>query len=90
MVEHVGGSMLGEYFSSAWRLLKPGGVFLNHWIAEGASDSGERGASFSDRYIFPDTEIVPIGTTLDFAEECGFESRDVESLREQYGMTLRA
>jgi len=90
MVEHVGGTMLEEYFKSAWRLLRPGGVFLNHGIGEGTAESGERGASFSDRYVFPDTELVPIGTTLDIAEDCGFEVRDVESLREHYALTLRA
>jgi cyclopropane-fatty-acyl-phospholipid synthase len=33
---------------------------------------------------------VPISTTLRVAEECGFEVRDVESLREHYALTLRA
>jgi hypothetical protein len=34
------------------------------------------------RYVFPDTELVPINATLRYAEEAGFEVRDVESLRE--------
>ena len=33
MFEHVGESMLPEYFKKAWRLLKPGGFFLNHGVA---------------------------------------------------------
>jgi cyclopropane fatty-acyl-phospholipid synthase-like methyltransferase len=35
MFEHVGRSHLPEYFAHAWRLLKPGGLFLNHGIALG-------------------------------------------------------
>jgi len=31
----------------------------------------------------------PIGTTLEAAEDGGFEVRDVESLREHYALTLR-
>jgi cyclopropane-fatty-acyl-phospholipid synthase len=33
MYEHVGRSHLPEYFSHVYRLLKPGGLFLNHGIA---------------------------------------------------------
>jgi cyclopropane-fatty-acyl-phospholipid synthase len=33
--------------------------------------------------------LVPIHTTLRAAEACGFEVRDVESLREHYMFTLR-
>ncbi len=33
MFEHVGRSHLPEYFSQAYRLLKPGGLFLNHGIS---------------------------------------------------------
>lgn len=33
MFEHVGRSHLPEYFAQAFRLLKPGGLFLNHGIA---------------------------------------------------------
>jgi cyclopropane-fatty-acyl-phospholipid synthase len=40
------------------------------------------------RYVFPDTELVPINATLRYAEEAGFEVRDVESLREHYALTL--
>ncbi len=33
MFEHVGARRLPEYFAHAYRLLKPGGLFLNHGIA---------------------------------------------------------
>jgi len=89
MFEHVGMAMLPTYFSQAWQLLKPGGVFLNHGIANRAADMGVRGPTFSNTYVFPDGELVPINITLHAAEESGFEVRDVESLREHYALTLR-
>jgi cyclopropane-fatty-acyl-phospholipid synthase len=47
------------------------------------------GPSFSDHYVFPDGELVPLGVTLGIAESSGFEVRDAESLREHYVFTLR-
>ena len=88
MFEHVGASLLPTYFEQAWRLLKPGGVFLNHGIAVPFGQRPTRGA-FSNTYVFPDGELVPISTTLGAAEQAGFEVRDVESLREHYTLTLR-
>ena len=88
-VEHVGEAKLPEYFGQAWRLLRPGGVFLNHGIACRATDAVFHGPTFSDRYVFPDGELVPINVTLRYAEAAGFEVRDVESLREHYALTLR-
>lgn len=38
--------------------------------------------SFIDRYIFPDGELAPVGSTVALLEEAGFEVRDVEALRE--------
>jgi hypothetical protein len=88
LAEHVGAALLPEYFSRAWDLLRPGGVFLNHGVAYSATYR-KRGPSFSDRYVFPDGELVPISTTLRASELSGFEVRDVESLREHYALTLR-
>ena len=88
MFEHVGEKLLPEYFGRAWRLLRHGGVFLNHGIAQTAHKPN-RGPSFVARYVFPDGELVPISTSLRAAEEAGWEIRDVESLREHYEMTLR-
>jgi len=90
MFEHVGQAKLPEYFQCTWKLLRPGGVFLNHGI--GYTQPPKKtwwNCSFSDRYVFPDGELLPISTTLRIAEQCGFEVRDVESLREHYVLTLR-
>lgn len=89
MFEHVGESLLGEYFARAFRLLRPGGVFLNHGIAAADIGTIHPGPYFADHYVFPDGELVPVSTTLRAAERSGFEVRDVESLREHYLLTLR-
>jgi cyclopropane-fatty-acyl-phospholipid synthase len=89
MFEHVGESRLPGYFQQAWRLLRPGGVFLNHGIASRLNEPWPKGPNFISRYVFPDGELVPISATLRCAEEAGFEVRDVESLREHYALTLR-
>jgi cyclopropane-fatty-acyl-phospholipid synthase len=89
MFEHVGAKLLPAYFTQAWKLLKPRGVFLNHGIANRPLEGTRKGRSFSDAYVFPDGELTPISTTLRAAEEAGFEVRDVESLREHYMFTLR-
>ena len=93
MVEHVGRSRLPEYFCQVWRLLRPGGLFLNHGItARGLAMPWRRlgpGRSFMQAHIFPDGELVPIAPTLAAAQRAGFEVRDLENLREHYARTLR-
>lgn len=88
MFEHVGRKNLPQYFGIAYRLLKPGGVFLNHGIAQ-AVWHHPRAASFIERFVFPDGELVSISDALTIAENAGFEVRDVENLREHYEQTLR-
>ena len=89
MFEHVGESRLPLYFEHAWRLLRPGGVFLNHGIARRATDAQSTEPTFIGRYVFPDGELLPIHAALRYAEGAGFEVRDLESLREHYTLTLR-
>jgi cyclopropane-fatty-acyl-phospholipid synthase len=88
MVEHVGESALADYFRAAFALLKPGGVFLNHGIGRAGHRQKPVEPSFTDAYVFPDGELVPIATMLERAEQAGFEVRDVENLREHYFLTL--
>jgi cyclopropane-fatty-acyl-phospholipid synthase len=89
MFEHVGRQRLGSYFRRAWRLLRPGGTFLNSGIARPVQEPARRPGSFVQTYVFPDGELVPIHETLQEAESAGFEVTAVESLREHYGTTLR-
>lgn len=88
MAEHVGESNLPEYFRQAFRLLKPGGVFLNHAIGRAGYRAPSGQPTFTDLYVFPDGELVPIGRLLSMAEDAQFETRDVENLREHYTLTL--
>ncbi len=88
MVEHVGLKNLSGYFRIARRLLRPGGVFLNHGIAR-SPGSPAHNNSFIDRYVFPDGRLVTLTQVIEAAEAAGFEVRDVENLREHYELTLR-
>ncbi|HXF82726.1 MAG TPA: cyclopropane-fatty-acyl-phospholipid synthase family protein, partial [bacterium] len=92
MVEHVGRPQLPAYFRQAWRLLRPGGLFLNHGITvRGGAVPWRRARrqSFIQAHIFPDGELLPIADNLAPAQQVGFEVRDVENLREHYARTLR-
>jgi cyclopropane-fatty-acyl-phospholipid synthase len=100
MFEHVGRAKLGVYFHQAYQLLRPGGLFLNHGIVVVAPNilpgfSARvaslfwRTDSFMQRYVFPDGELVHSYEVLRSAEGAGFETRDLESLREHYPLTLR-
>ncbi|HZD05306.1 MAG TPA: cyclopropane-fatty-acyl-phospholipid synthase family protein, partial [Longimicrobiales bacterium] len=99
MVEHVGRRALPRYFAEAFRLLAPGGLFMNHGIVSLEEPLGRvrrglrrlrrRTTSFIEGYVFPDAELMPPTEVLEPAERQGFEVRDVESLREHYARTLR-
>ncbi|HVA33287.1 MAG TPA: cyclopropane-fatty-acyl-phospholipid synthase family protein, partial [Candidatus Baltobacteraceae bacterium] len=91
MFEHVGRAKLPEYFNAAFAALRPGGLFLNHGIADHSeSRAAGRASGFIERFVFPDGELVAISDALRIAELAGFEVRDVENLREHYTRTLRA
>jgi cyclopropane-fatty-acyl-phospholipid synthase len=89
MVEHVGTNQLSGYFAHLRELLKPGGVLLNHGIVRPRAQK-RNPKSFAWRYVFPDGELQTLSTILSEMEKAGFEPRDEESLREHYGLTLRA
>jgi cyclopropane-fatty-acyl-phospholipid synthase len=95
MIEHVGVSRLPAYFEQAFRLLRPGGLFLNHGIAPDVPRDDSlrnkilRQGGFVQRYVFPDSELPFVHETAEAALRAGFELRDVEALREHYALTLR-
>ena len=88
MYEHVGRAQLDTYVGGVRRLLRPGGLFLNHGITR-LHAKPPRGPTFIDRYVFPDGELHPVNDIIGALEAGGFEIRDVESLREHYALTLR-
>jgi cyclopropane-fatty-acyl-phospholipid synthase len=88
MYEHVGRSELDQYVGRVHRLLRPGGLFLNHGIARLYSEQ-PTSDTFIWRYIFPDGELHPVTDAMGSMQAAGLEVRDVESLREHYPLTLR-
>lgn len=91
MFEHVGQARMAEYLAILHGLLRPGGRLLNHAISRPSSrsDAAISDRSFVGRYVFPDGELLEVGTVVTAAQDAGIEVRDVESLREHYGRTLR-
>lgn len=100
MVEHVGRARLPVYFDSLHRYLRPGGLLLNHGIVHVANRNNSRlrdklfekiwgDNEFINKYVFPDGELPHLSEVVATAESAGFETRDVESLREHYALTLR-
>jgi cyclopropane-fatty-acyl-phospholipid synthase len=90
MAEHVGEAQLGEYAARLHGLLRPGGRLLHHAIARRPGPVIDPRRSFLVRYVFPDGELQPLGTTVSVLEQAGLEVRDVEALREHYARTCRA
>ena len=91
MFEHVGSeTRLAEYFGHLHELLRPQGRLLNHGIANpfGRKTRFDK-RGFGARYVFPDGELHEVGRTISLIQRAGFEVRDLENLREHYGMTLR-
>ena len=90
MFEHVGLVNLPVYNATVMRLLRPGGLFLNHGIThdeEGWHPTLD--AEFINRYVFPGGELDTISNILRGMELATFEIHDVENLRIHYAMTLR-
>lgn len=91
MVEHVGEAQIDEYAAQIARVLEPGGRVLNHGIT--AVPPQKRGAhiggEFSNRYVFPDGELLNLSRMLLAFERAGFETLNVENLHTDYAETLR-
>lgn len=93
MFEHVGRAQLEGYFSKLRRLVRPGGLVMNHGITAGGIDNAELGAGmgeFIEKYIFPGGELTHISKVLRSLAQGGLEDLDVENLRPHYARTLWA
>jgi cyclopropane-fatty-acyl-phospholipid synthase len=88
MYEHVGRDELGRYVQAVTKLLRPGGLFLNHGITRLMPHEPEPDP-FIGRYVFPDGELLPLTDIMSATQAAGLEVRDAESLREHYPLTLR-
>lgn len=91
MFEHVGRAQLDGYFAKLGRLLRPGGLVLNHGITAGGVYNSELGAGMGDfieKYIFPGGELTHVSNVLAHLSNGGLEDVDVENLRPHYARTL--
>ena len=90
MFEHVGLANLPSYYAAVQRVLRPGGLFLNHGITHDEEGWNRTLASeFINRYVFPDGELDCVSNIQLGMERAGFEIHDVEGLRPHYALTLR-
>jgi cyclopropane-fatty-acyl-phospholipid synthase len=90
MFEHVGLARAEEYFQDLYDLLAPGARLLNHAISRpDPTRAAIAPRSFMARYVFPDAELLEVGTAVTAMQKHHLEVRDVESLREHYARTLR-
>jgi cyclopropane-fatty-acyl-phospholipid synthase len=93
MFEHVGQVNMGLYFGKILRLLRPGGLVMNHGITAGGLEPGQLGAGMGDfieKYIFPGGELLHVSLVLRELSLSGLEMVDSENLRPHYARTLWA
>ena len=67
MFEHVGQVNMPAYFGKIFRLLKPGGLVMNHGITAGGIHPSQLGAGMGDfieKYIFPGGELLHVSHVL--------------------------
>ncbi len=91
MFEHVGVRRFGRYFGKIYRILKPGGMVLNHGITHNtlaAESLGSGIGEFVDDYVFPGGELTHVSRVVEGMAAEGLELVDAESLREHYARTL--
>ena len=90
MFEHVGLTNLPTYLATVRKVLRPGGLFLNHGITHDEEGWNKSVATeFINRYVFPDGELDCVSNIQLGMERAGFEIHDVEGLRPHYALTLR-
>ncbi|MGE8701163.1 MAG: class I SAM-dependent methyltransferase [Achromobacter sp.] len=93
MFEHVGRAQLESYFATLRRLLKPGGLIMNHGITAAGVDNAELGngmGEFIEKYIFPGGELTHVSVVMQALANGGLEDLDAENLRPHYARTLWA
>jgi cyclopropane-fatty-acyl-phospholipid synthase len=91
MFEHVGQANMHAYFRKIMRLLRPGGLVMNHGITAGGLENHQLGAGMGDfieKYIFPGGELLHVSAVLEHMSRAGLEMVDTENLRPHYGRTL--
>jgi cyclopropane-fatty-acyl-phospholipid synthase len=91
MFEHVGVANYPRYFGKIRRILKPGGLVLNHGITHnwpGGDSLGSGIGDFIDEYVFPGGQVAHVSRVIEGLAADGLELIDAEALREHYARTL--
>jgi cyclopropane-fatty-acyl-phospholipid synthase len=91
MFEHVGMRNFPKYFGKIHRVLKPGGMVLNHGITHNALAADSLGSGIGDfveQYVFPGGELTHVSRVIEGMAAEGLEVVDAEALREHYAKTL--
>lgn len=86
MVEHVGRENYQLFVDCVNQVLKPGGVFLLHFISGLKEYSGD---PWIKKYIFPGGMVPSLREMIACLSEDNFHTLDVENLRLHYNRTLR-
>ncbi len=85
MVEHVGRDNYQQFLDSVKKMMKPGGLFLLHFISGLKEHAGD---PWMKKYIFPGGVVPSLREILSCAAEDNFHTLDVEDLRMHYNRTL--
>lgn len=85
MIEHVGRGNYERFLKNVVQVLKPGGLFLLHFISAQKEHAGD---PFIRKYIFPGGVIPSLREIVNLLPEYELRTLDVESLRRHYTKTL--
>lgn len=85
MLEHVGRDQYETFMNCVKKVMKPGGVFLLHFISALSEYPGD---AWIKKYIFPGGVIPSLREIIHLAGDLSFYTVDVESLRKHYSRTL--
>lgn len=93
MFEHVGRGNMATYCDTLRRLVRPGGMVLNHGITVTGLDDAMVGGGLGDfieQHVFPGGELIHVSHAIRTLSQAGLEMVDTENLRPHYARTLWA
>lgn len=85
MLEHVGRDNYQLFLDCVEKVLKPGGLFLLHFISALKEHPGD---PWIKKYIFPGGTVPSLREILNHMAEDNFHTLDIENLRLHYNKTL--
>ncbi len=85
MLEHVGRGNYETFIENVDAVLKPGGLFLLHYISAQKEHPGD---AWIRKHIFPGGTIPSLREIINILPDFNLYTLDVESLRRHYNKTL--